>query len=128
MDAEGRFHFEEVPPGRHTLLVYRGSGSDDLPYAASVDVGKDDVPVTVPPFANLEGVVKFTKTASEGLLGIGLGANGAWRRNVVPDEDGTFTLLNVPPGECSLRLESNQLQAEGRKLRVASARISARPT
>jgi hypothetical protein len=57
------------------------------------------------------------------VLGIGLGADGAWRRNVIPDEDGTFTLPNVPPGEWSLRLESNELQAAGRKLRVASARF-----
>jgi hypothetical protein len=124
LDANGRFHFEGVPPGRHRLQVYRGRGGEDLPYAATVDAGKDDVVVPVPAFVNLKGVVRSTvKEQWEGVFGIGLGTNAAWRRIVVPDDDGNFTLLDVPPGEYRLRLESNNLQAGGRTLRIAAARF-----
>ena len=120
VDAEGGFYFEGVPAGRHRLLVYRGTGSDDLPYSTTIDVGKDDVTVNLPPFANVAGVVKSTVNPWEGVLGIGVATEGAWRRNVVPDEDGSFTLRDLPPGEWSLRLESNNLHGGGTPLRLAS--------
>jgi len=124
VDAHGRFHFEGVPPGRHVLQVYRGTGSDDLPYESTVEVDKEEVSVPVPPWANLVGVVTSNvSTPWAGVFGIGLVTDGAWRRNVVPNEDGKFTLPNVPPGSWELRLESNNLTAAGRKLRVASARF-----
>jgi hypothetical protein len=124
LDAKGRFQFEAVPPGRHRLQVYRGNGSEDLPYAATVDAGKDDVVVPVPAFVDLHGVVRSTvKGQWDGVFGIGLGSNAAWRRIVVPDDDGNFTLPDVPPGEYWLRLESNNLQAAGRTLRIAAARF-----
>jgi hypothetical protein len=124
VDAEGRFHFDAVPPGHHRLQVYRGTGSEDLPYAATLDVGRDEVVVPVPPFVQLHGVVRSTvKEQWEGVLGIGLEMPNAWRRIVVPDDEGNFTLADVPPGEYRLRLESNNLQAAGRTLRIAAARF-----
>ncbi len=121
VNAEGRFQFEGVPPGRHRLLIYRGTGSDDLPYSTMIDAEKDEVEVNLPPFARVEGVVKSSLQPWEGVLGIGVAMDGAWRRNVTPGEDGSFTLSNLPPGKWSLRIESNNLHAGDRTLRLASA-------
>lgn len=122
VDAEGRFQFEGIPKGRHELLVYRGTGSDDLPYRTSIVAGDEEVKVNLPPFTNVTGVVKSTAKGWEGVLGISVSADGVWRRNVVPDDDGTFTLPQVPPGEWRLKLESNNLHAGEKKLRIASAK------
>ncbi len=121
VDAEGHFHFENVPPGRHQLLVYRGTDANDLPYAATVDVGQDEVTVTVPPFTSLSGVVKSADGAPwEGVIGIGLSREGAWRHRVTPGDDGAFTLPDIPPGEWTLDVEPNGLESAGRPLQVAS--------
>ena len=124
VDAEGHFHFDNVPPGRHQLLIYRGSGVDDLPYTTSVDAGKDEVTVTLPPFTSLAGAVKSTDGAAwEGVIGIGLTTEGARRRHVTPGDDGTFTLPDIPPGEWTLEVESNGLESGGRPLQVASVQF-----
>ncbi len=123
LDDEGRFRFEQVPLGRHKLQVYRGTGSDDLPYTAIVEAGKEELTVNVPPFSSVTGVVKSPVTPWEGVLGISIAAEGAWRHNVVPDEEGRFTLPDIPPGEWPLRVESNGLEAGGRTLRVWSAKF-----
>ena len=122
VDADGRFHFEDIPQGRHELLVYRGTGSDDLPYRATIVAGEEEVKVTLPPFTTVTGVVKSTVMPWEGVLGISVSADGVWRRNVVPDENGAFTLPGVPPGDWHLRVESNNLHAGERRLRLASVK------
>ncbi|MDR3700573.1 MAG: carboxypeptidase regulatory-like domain-containing protein [Candidatus Sulfopaludibacter sp.] len=124
VDAAGHFHFDNVPPGRHEILIYRGTGADDLPYATTVDVGEDEATVTVPPFTTLAGAVKSTDKAPwEGVIGIGLHREGAWRRRVTPGDDGAFTLPDIPPGEWTLDVESNGLEAAGHALQVASVKF-----
>jgi hypothetical protein len=124
VDAEGHFHFDNVPPGRHQILIYRGTGANDLPYATSVNVGREELTVPVPPFTSLAGVVKSTAKAPwEGVIGIGLHREGAWRRRVTPGDDGTFTLPDIPPGDWTLDVESNGLESAGHALQVASVKF-----
>ena len=124
VDASGHFHFDSVPPGRHQLLIYRGTGVDDLPYATTVDVGQDEVTVTLPPFTSLAGVVKSTDGAPwDGVIGIRLSREGARRRPVTPGDDGAFTLPDIPPGEWTLEVETNGLESAGRPLQVASVKF-----
>jgi hypothetical protein len=126
VDDGGRFHFERIPAGHHTLLIYRGAGHDDLPYSVEVDAGKDEPAVAVPAWVTLEGVVKSTAKAPwEGVFGVSLRGDGSWRKNVVPGDDGKFTLSAVPPGRWSLHFQSNNLHAGGRTLRIASVRAGA---
>ena len=124
VDAAGRFHFDSVPAGRHQLLIYRGTGVDDLPYATTVDVAQEEVTVTLPPFTSLAGVVKSTDGAPyEGVIGIRVSREGARRRPVTPGDDSAFTLPDIPPGEWTLEVESNGLESAGRPLQVASVKF-----
>ena len=124
VDAAGHFHFDSVPAGRHQLLIYRGTGVDDLPYATTVDVAQEEVTVTLPPFTSLAGVVKSTDGAPyEGVIGIRVSREGARRRPVTPGDDSAFTLPDIPPGEWTLEVESNGLESAGRPLQVASVKF-----
>lgn len=123
VDRQGRFHIDGVPAGRRMLQVYRGSGNEDLPYGIAVQAGKDEIAVPVPAFATIEGTVTNGGKPWEGVLGIAIGSPGSGSRTVVPADDGTFELRDVPPGDWPLRLQANNLSADGRTLRVASVQF-----
>ena len=105
----GAFRFELIQPGRYSLLAYRGSAEDELPYVVPVDVGASgvvDLRVSVPPVERIEGRVTCPecKAKNWGALLVSLRppVGGARPRWVKVGEDGTFVFDGIPPGRWRL--------------------------
>jgi hypothetical protein len=119
VDAQGAFRFELIRPGHYTLRVYRGAGLGSLPYSAPVDVGNagiEDLPLAVPPFAQIRGAAKATdpKVPWEGELRVSLyGSPGISNVAVAVGGDGSFALENVPPGQWRLEFQGGGLHRAG---------------
>jgi hypothetical protein len=103
--TNGAFRFDLIEPGHYTLLVFRGSGRDGLPYVTTIHVptaGLEDLKVTVPAFAQIRGLLS---TARPGLTILGpvkiILWDPEWRdrgREFVAEGDREFSLDGVPPG------------------------------
>ncbi|MEJ2704765.1 MAG: carboxypeptidase regulatory-like domain-containing protein [Sedimentisphaerales bacterium] len=119
-DAEGKFSFDRMPAdasaelvvkkaGRATISTFdpRGFQGRSLRFAA----GRTDVKITQPQAAKIEGVV-VTKADGKPVTGVQLlavrdrnqPAFGA--KPVVSQEDGTFSIDGLPPGEHLLQIVS----------------------
>jgi hypothetical protein len=129
VNADGSFRFEMIQPGSYSLLIYRGVRGTGLPYIAPVEIGKTGVKnrdFVVPPFLNIEGMVKAKggePWRGEVELLIASGQKGVSDRYIGVKQD-HFVLEDMPPGEWTILPSFNPtLPPIGKKLTVTAARF-----
>jgi len=99
-DQDNQYAIRNVPPGTYTVSLIR---ADRVTFREEVGLkaGGDDIKVSLQIGKNMAGVLgQFVGESQQGLV--------IWRQDkkviayVIPDEDGTFKIENLPPGQYSI--------------------------
>ncbi len=122
-DAAGAFRLDKLPPGKYVL----GANAEGHPPGKSdtveVEVGQTtrNVRIALPRAATLSGTVRDEETrkplagATVRLDGMAGGGGFDFAAPVTTDAEGAFSLVGVPPGPFSVRVER-----DGYKSRIVS--------
>jgi hypothetical protein len=108
--ADGGFRFSLIQPGSYTLTVLRPDRTP-LPYLVPIEIGKaggDDVPIVIPPYTSLQAklVLPDPKLRSVGTVRVSLTHRSGTSVGVEVRPDTPFELENVPPGEYTIAVQS----------------------